>query len=383
MKKWCVNLFVMLTTCCMLMLPVLAQQDDTQKVVDVELPSEIKVTLDPYNMQGHGQIYSEPIEVINRSNIPVIVVIKDINCSYSGSDKFKLQGSPVDTLAESPDKNIHLYMNATNASDENMVVGASFHPRRYVLLPETETVIGASTEDDAFTVGMSAKELMTFGISYIANDEDEDNEDGRSSEDPERLAQYSETEELPTKEPPEAEEDEPVEGKLINDGFVSASERELQEKLQNGEAILLQNGQYALQAEENLIDVGSSKLQLMMGGSVNPNPETPWQSTDLTITVTFSVEPVSVVDTIGVSEEEPTQEPDAEDDLNQNPEENPDENLDEEEADIPEDTIDFDTDVAGTDTEIISKDRIDEPTETTESDELPLVVGESERSFEG
>lgn len=383
MKKWCVNLFVMLTTCCMLMLPVLAQKEDTQKVVDVELPSEIKVTLDPYNMQGHGQIYSEPIEVINRSNIPVIVVIKDINCSYSGSDKFKLQGSPVDTLAESPDKNIHLYMNATNASDENMVVGASFHPRRYVLLPETEMVIGASTEDDAFTVGMSAKELMTFGISYIANDEDEDNEDGRSSEDPERLAQYSETEELPTKEPPEAEEDEPVEGKLINDGFVSTAERELQEKLQNGEAILLQNGQYALQAEENLIDVGSSKLQLMMGGSVNPNPETPWQSTDLTITVTFSVEPVSVVDTIGVSEEEPTQEPDAEDDLNQNPDENPDENLDEEEADIPEDTIDFDTDVAGTDTEIISKDRIDEPTETTEPDELPLVVGESERSFEG
>lgn len=91
-----------------------------KKIIDVAYPTDLNLAIDPSGATGMGQVLSDDKEMINYSNVPVEIEIKDLYYTFAENEEGEALEKPVGEPEEEKEKQVYLYWSrATLVSDNS------------------------------------------------------------------------------------------------------------------------------------------------------------------------------------------------------------------------------------------------------------------------
>ncbi|MDR1604796.1 MAG: hypothetical protein LBS10_08445 [Gracilibacteraceae bacterium] len=90
--------------------PAAAEAESESLVLQVVLPAELEITIDPLEISGCGQIYSGVYAIGNHGDTDVLLTITDYGVSFAGEGDFEALAEPFPEGAEAGDKAIYLVL---------------------------------------------------------------------------------------------------------------------------------------------------------------------------------------------------------------------------------------------------------------------------------
>ncbi len=79
-------------------------------VLEVMIPSTVSITIDPFELAGRGQIYSDIYEIGNYGDADVLLTFTDIQVTFADDENFESLAGPFDESSGSELKSIYLQL---------------------------------------------------------------------------------------------------------------------------------------------------------------------------------------------------------------------------------------------------------------------------------
>lgn len=80
-------------------------------VLNVIVPTRVTITIDPLELDGQGQIYSNIYNIINYGEVDVLLTFTDIKVTFSDDENFEALNQPFNERINSDLKSIYMLMN--------------------------------------------------------------------------------------------------------------------------------------------------------------------------------------------------------------------------------------------------------------------------------
>lgn len=84
---------------------------DGSEVLNVAVPLTVSIVIDPFEISGKGQIYSDLYEITNFGDADVLLTFTDIQVTFADDTNFEALAKPFDDRTDSDLKSIYLLLN--------------------------------------------------------------------------------------------------------------------------------------------------------------------------------------------------------------------------------------------------------------------------------
>jgi hypothetical protein len=111
----------------------LAPESADEPILNVLVPVDIDFTIDPFELAGRGQVYSEPVEFINHGETDVILTITDLAVTFANDTDFETVAAPFGEEYSSDKKAICLLLNFESAYSSAVSITDDCSPVSFAL----------------------------------------------------------------------------------------------------------------------------------------------------------------------------------------------------------------------------------------------------------
>ncbi|MDR0937699.1 MAG: hypothetical protein LBM98_13580 [Oscillospiraceae bacterium] len=145
-----------------------APQDD---IISVIVPTTLDFTIDPLELAGRGQIYSEPFFIENRGNSNVVLTLSDINVAFAKDDEFEAVLEPFGDEFQSERKALYLALDFGREGFPPVVLTDLEHPAS-VLIPlfSEESALSADGEYSSVELSFSGNVNYPPELDWLPGD---------------------------------------------------------------------------------------------------------------------------------------------------------------------------------------------------------------------
>lgn len=131
-----------------------------EPIVNVKVPENISFVIDPFEVNGRGQIFSDDLPVTNFSNVDVIVKIKSLHYTFKNDTDFVCLDQPYDYFSHSTLKAVNMLLKSDVPEFEDFVI-----TNRVDEAPSFEFYLAASTYDETNTwMSLNEGSEMKFSL---------------------------------------------------------------------------------------------------------------------------------------------------------------------------------------------------------------------------
>ena len=94
--------------------------DEEVEVINIEFPSKLPIVIDPYEIAGNGQVYSELFRIENKGNALTSVIITEVPCIYAEDEGVKPCKMPDSLLEETEAKRIYMELKFYSETEKGL-----------------------------------------------------------------------------------------------------------------------------------------------------------------------------------------------------------------------------------------------------------------------
>ena len=95
-------------------------KEQIEPVISVIFPTVLDFTIDPFDILGQGQIFSDSFLFENNSNVDVSIVLTDLVCRFADDEGFNPLAEPYSEEISTGSKDIYLYLQNISGWSEEM-----------------------------------------------------------------------------------------------------------------------------------------------------------------------------------------------------------------------------------------------------------------------
>ena len=120
--------------------------DRESAILSLQVPSNLDIVIDPWNLSGRGQVYSERFTIMNSGNVPYTLWLRDMTCTAGGG------AIPVGSAGEIYNEAASVYLELVFENGDSRVLSAESQDYEVVLRPGEELafrITGAVNERGA------------------------------------------------------------------------------------------------------------------------------------------------------------------------------------------------------------------------------------------
>ncbi len=136
-------------------------------LLDVHMTSSVSIKLDPYELSGRGQIYSDEYKCVNLGNTDVLLTFTELKVIFANDTDFKALAKPFDVNIGSDLKEIHLVMNFGREDIPSVVLT---DPSRKGKISIRMSSTKADTADNSFSISFSGNLNESPVIKWCSGD---------------------------------------------------------------------------------------------------------------------------------------------------------------------------------------------------------------------
>jgi hypothetical protein len=119
---------------------------------DISMPKSVSIVIDPYDLKGRGQIYSDLYKCENLGETDVRITFNELKVTFANGKDFKALAKPFDPGSGTDLKAVYLVMNFGREDVRPVVLTDS---KRKGNISITMSAINAETKDNSFSLSFS------------------------------------------------------------------------------------------------------------------------------------------------------------------------------------------------------------------------------------
>ena len=110
-----------------------AELSDRESVIlSLQVPGNLDFVIDPWNLSGRGQVYSERFTIMNSGNVPYTLWLRDMTCTAGGGAR------PVGSAGEIYNEAANVYLELAFENGDSRVLSTESQDYEVVLRPGEE-----------------------------------------------------------------------------------------------------------------------------------------------------------------------------------------------------------------------------------------------------
>lgn len=143
-----------------------AELSDRESVIlSLQVPSNLDFMIDPWNLSGRGQVYSERFTIKNSGNVPYTLWLRDMTCTAGGG------AIPVGSVGEIYNEAVNVYLELAFEKGDSRVLSTESQDYEVILRPGEELafrITGAVNEKTTEDWGKAGENLNETQSQYTA-----------------------------------------------------------------------------------------------------------------------------------------------------------------------------------------------------------------------